>query len=525
VVRKELIMTIDPSKQPYIRLSALLLTFLFCGSAVAAEAEEEAEEIPLPLQAYQVNVKVAFGDSTDFQTEFRQRLRAELEERCERYWGRMCLVEISETEEIAPAGRAALENLELTHEAAAAEGFDKLYYLTVETEGNGYRVSGKVLDTTLRETSDVYSQHVYRRIDISDQMFITLGDLFEPIVEISAFDYGVAYLTIRGGELLPPDVEQAQLKPGRMLVPFYRFLSREGEVRRIQKILWTYLVVTEVNRATATCEVVSGLRTPISAKRRRTIQALAVGVRPRYDSTSLRFVSQQFNSLPLFGVSVSVVPDKPEPPAAKPDETAAEESAETEQAAAEKAKAEAEESKPAPLMTNRDGSVTFIREGEDKPLMLMVTSGKMALAKVPIVPGLTPTAEIQLPDDSIRLNVEGKLAVLESKLIDTVARRAVLVARTRDAMQKNDWDLINELMERIDTLGGPGPLQTELTIIRERGVSAAQQRGDKSAQRRIERLCAKTAEAIENYLSLEQIREFQAEVSELRQQLEATEKK
>ena len=393
----------------------------------------------------------------------------------------------------------------MDHETPEAADCDKLYFLTVEPDGGGYLVSGKCWDSTSRVTSEVLSAKLVRRSEIADRLFGVLSDLFEPVVEIADFDEEQVTLQIRAGELLPDDPSQTQLKPGRLFTPFYRFLSREGEVLRIQEIPWTYFVVADVDRALATCDIVSGLRVPLTARRRRLIEAWAQGVSPRFESTRLKFVSQQFSDRALSGLTVSIVPEQTE--------QATEEGADDEQSVAEKPE-------PVTFMSDREGTVTIPSDGSHKPILLAVHSGKSLLARVPLVPGLEQESEVLLPDDTVRLNVEGQLAVLEAKVIDAVAKRAVLMARTRAAIKANDWKSVDEFLNRIDQITGPAPLQTELTIIRERGVSIAAERRDVSAQRRIERLCSRTGELIDNYLDPDKVRTFREETDELRKALD-----
>lgn len=492
-------------------IAAALLVGLFSLPAFGATDEAEVEvEIPTTLQPYNVRVFVAIDDNVEFQLNFRKRILDELRDRCDGYWGRMCTVSVEEFPRLFPATATTLDRLAITHESPEVANCDKAFFLTLQADGGGYLVAGKCWDATTRETSDVISSQVFRRSDIADRLFGLLSDLFEPIVEIADFDEKQVTLQIRAGELLPPDPSQAPLKAGRLLTPFYRFITREGEVRKIQEIPWTYLVVSDVDRATANCSIVSGLRVPLTTRRRRLIEVLAQGVRPKFDSTRLKFVSQQFSDHPMFGVTVSIVPEK--------SETTSEES--TEESTGEE-QAQGDKPEPVTMMTDRAGTVTISGDGSDKPVMLAVHSGKSALAMVPLVPGLEAEAEIQLPDDSVRLNVEGQLAVLEAGVIDAVAKRAVLMARARSAIKANDWKSVDEFLERMDKISGPSRLQTELTIIRERGVSAAMARKDVSAKRRIERLCSKTSELIETYLSLDKINQFREETAELRKALGA----
>lgn len=506
VVPEEVTMNINAAPTITFRLcrtvcTGLLVALCLGAAARAADDAEEPEPLPLELRPYDVRVYVAFDNDLTFTADFRERVLAHLRDRCDGYWGRMCNVTIVEYDRLLPATAATLQRLPVGMDSPETADCDKAFFLTVQRRGGGYEVAGKCWDATTRTTSDVLTAETYRRGELDDRLFGLLSDLFEPIAEVTDFDFETARLNVRAGELLPGDPSQAQLTPGRLLTPLYRFWSREGEIRRIQEIPWTYLVVEDVDRSFVTCDIVSGLRVPLTTRRRRLIEALATGVRPRTNDTRLKLVSQRFPDQPMYGVTVSILPDRPEP-------------------SAEGDTPEAEKPKPVTLMADRQGTVTIAGDGSGLPVMLGVHSGKAMLARVPVVPGLVEETTIELPDDSIRLKVEGELAVLESAIIDAVAKRAVLVARTRAATKKNDWDEVDELLARIDSLTGPGALKTQLTIIREQAVAAAAARRDVGTQRRVESLCSKTSELIDHYLGPDKLREFREEVEELRKALQ-----
>ncbi len=475
--------------------------------AAKAKLEETKVEIPLELNPYRVKVVVGFDEEVGFSRAFREETLALLRQRCRSYWSRMCETQVVENQKLFPATVATLERVEIGPESAEAQGWDKVFFLTVQSTGADFRVAAKVWDGTTREMSQVVKAVAYRREDIAGHLFGLLSELFEPIVEIEDFDFETVTLNVRAGEILPTDPDQAQLKPGELLKPFYRFLSREGEVQRIQEIPWTYFIVSESDRARAVCRLSSGLRIPLTTRRRRTVQALAVGIHPRYESTRLKLEAQRLIEQPLTGLTLSILTG--------------------EEKKADKDEPEnKDEKKPIALMSDREGYVTISATQEQEiPLMLVVQSGKSILAKMPFVPGLTPEATVQLPDDSTRLSVEGQLAVLEADFIDLVAKIAVLKARTKFYMKKNDWEKIDELLAQFDKLEGPDVLRTRLTVIRENGVKAAESRRNKSAARRIEKLCSVNRELIDRYLDPDKMKEFKKEVEETRKALQGDDDK
>ncbi len=471
---------------------AIACAVVLCGwSQTVVAAEEAAEPLPLELDPYRVSILVGFDHDAGFSSKSRQQILNQLRQRCRSYWGRMCETQIGQNPRLFPATTTTLERVELTPDAEEAQDQDKVFLLTVEADGAAYRVSGKVYDVIARETSPVMTAQSFRREDIADDLFATISGLFEPIIEIGDFDRETVKLTARAGEILPPDPDQLQLKPGGLLRPFYRFFSREGEVLRVQTIPWTYFAVTETDRARAKCRLSSGLRVPLTTRRRRTVKAMAVGIRPRFENSKLKLVAQSIEQQSLPGINVSILTggddDKP----------------------------------PKTLMSDRDGIVTIsTSDAPELPMILAVRSGTSVLAKMPFVPGLAPETSVFLPDDSIRLKVEGQLAVLESEIIDVVAKIAVLKARTKFFMKKNDWEQIDEQLARVDELAQPNLLRTRLTVIRENAVQAAEARRNISAKRRIERVCRINGELIDRYLDPNKLKEFKEEVEETRKALQ-----
>lgn len=451
------------------------------------------DEVPMELKPYRIQVLVAFSEDTVFTTGFRQRTLTRLGERCESFWGRMCHVEIRENRHLYPATVATLKRVAAADIPTDKQGFDKTFVLVLQSVGGGYRVAGKVWEATTREMSELVTTDLYHRDEAAGHLFGLLSELFEPIVAIGKFERETVWLTVRAGEILPSDPSQAQLPPGRLLRPFYRFLSREQEILRIQSIPWTYFVVTESDRAQATCRLVSGLRVPLTTRRRRLIQALAVGIQPRFSGTRLKLESQHVPDQPLTGFTVHLI--SPE-----------------------------ENIEPISLLSGRDGSVLIPSTEGEYPIILAVRSGRALLAKLPFIPGLVQETTIPLPDDSARLKVEGELSVLEAEIIDAVADRAVLMSRARLTAKNNEWKQVDEKLVKINELPGIGHYQTQLTIIRERGVDAAEARRDRAAKRRIERLCEQTGGLIDRYLKLDKIREFKEEIAELREDLTSEEK-
>jgi hypothetical protein len=63
--------------------------------------------------------------------------------------------------------------------------------------------------------------------------------------------------------------------------------------------------------------------------------------------------------------------------------------------------------------------------------MLYVKNGGRVLSKFPVVPGLTPVVEVNVMNDDRRLEVEGFVNAMQSRIMDLVVAREVLAVRIR----------------------------------------------------------------------------------------------
>ncbi len=162
-------------------------------------------------------------------------------------------------------------------------------------------------------------------------------------------------------------------------------------------------------------------------------------------------------------------------------------------------------------LSDVDGKVR-IPPGKHRIEMLFIKHGGQLLAKLPIVPGAEQTIGIPLPDDDARLAAESRLASLREDLIDVVARRNILMARTRQKIEKKDFNGAQELLRSLDDL--PGKPQFSLML----STSARQLRSDDALmQRKIDQLFAATQTLMTQFLDLKPISELHNELREAQQ--------
>ena len=92
---------------------------------------------------------------------------------------------------------------------------------------------------------------------------------------------------LAGGEFFTPDESASLLQPGRFLGVVMLYFDRNRQLKARQILPWTYLKVTNRNRAIITCQTVSAFRNPIPKSRRR-VEVLAFSVDRPFSETIAR---------------------------------------------------------------------------------------------------------------------------------------------------------------------------------------------------------------------------------------------
>jgi len=467
----------------------------------AVEEEQKPKIIPPELQPYRVHVSVAFSTNPNFDQAFRTRFLQELADACQRSLGEMWTVHIEENQWLFPTNREGLDRLtaeEMQQRYAPAE-FDKVFLLTANLTGVRYQLSGREWDAesnqlTLRqnvETSD-------RRL-VAEHAFGLLNSLFQPTAILESSDMQSAELIVRAGEFPAPDPTSQQFLADDLLLPFFQYYNREKVLLKIQFLPWSYLQVTEVNRQRLNCSTYSALRVAFGGKSRRRVSAKAHRVRAPLKSTDVKFVLQSNTEKPLSGYNVTIVNY---PPARNLAEKAARE----------------KQGMPEPLriMTDRQGTITLPTDPAHPLFWIYVRSGKSLLARVPFAPGLNSHVTVELPDDSLRLGVEGELFMLQGDLIALVAERAVLMNQARRLAGLGDYTKSDVLAAQLKELNDAEYFSGKLRTIRVDAVEAAKARRDFRSQTRVLAMCEELSALIFRYLDETKIRDLDDEIKELK---------
>ncbi|MCA9024948.1 MAG: hypothetical protein KDA86_07025 [Planctomycetaceae bacterium] len=451
----------------------------------------EFNEIPWELRPYRVLISLAFAADPSLTAHFREQLQSSLQSRIAGTFGPYWKFEIETNGWLIPATPEVLERQTATELKSrfAKSAFDKVIVLNVE-DSKHLTLTGWEWDQNSETRSALLQHRVVDRRLRTDDAFDLIIALFRPLARIDSTEGKSAELRARGAELLAPESLEVLLQTGDLLTPHFRYLTREGEVRNVQSVPWTYLRVDSMIRSRLTCTVETAFASALSGSRRR-VELMAIRARPSFPETRLSLVPRTNPNMPLVGVRVRVYDELPSEEVPEP---------------------HFEE-----FMTNRFGSITISTDVAAPVKRLLVHSGGAVLANLPFMGGIDREVTLEVPDDAARLEVEGNLAMIQGELIDLVSRRSVMLARALSMARKESWDECDSIMASVDRLPSISIFKSKIIAVQVPGVERAQANRDKSAEKRINKMARELEELVDRYLTATPVRDVKSEIKELRQ--------
>ena len=475
---------------------ALSLT-LTAQMALAADA-------PIGDRPYRVGIFVSFSANPDFDLSYRNESVDSLANEITRSAGEMWNCRVVEELGSVFSGPSGLKRLRAEKLTAMSnlQDFDKCFFLAVDAVGEGCRCSGREWDAPTRQLGATLVRSSFDRREVSTVLSKLIYELFRPIAEIVQPKPGRVVIKAQGANLRPLDTNWSPLSSELIYEPFHFVLNKDLEIDRIIPIPWTYIVSgSPIDVGQTEGAVITGLRSPLPSKKHRQY-ALGLAIRNRSGSTRLTLTTRPPFRKPLAGIEVEL--------STRPTSRQVEnESAENDALQAAKLPM---------LMTDRSGTIHLSADhaAEQYPIWLFVRSSSVLLARVPYLPGLRQFETIEVPDDSLRLDVEGDIALLQAKLVDTVARRAVLMAQAKGSAKADQFEAAQAKIQSLETMPKAPVFIEELNVIRVARTKTARAHRDKSTEERIRKLCLDTGELISNYLDESKLTELREEISELK---------
>ena len=447
--------------------------------------------IPYGEQIYRVTVTLGVEPGSGIPRREAQRLVSQLKSlvdaRIGKWWS--CSVLLSSAGE--PLNRAMLDHRTAVEWNAALNptAIEKSFALTLDREGTEFRLSGVEWDRSSQSVTGIEERSTYDRRVIPNYATDLVFALFRPLVSITTVDKNQVEMRVRGGELLPPDVSLTPFTVGDYISSFTRLLDKNRELKRLQMIPWTQIRVDVADRSYLKGTIISAFASPLGGSRRR-VEMMGLKIRPPQGLTRLQVIPRGKPDSPMAGYRVEVL-----------DRLETKEDKVTDRVT---------------LRTDRNG-IVVIPADPTKPLRhLIVYSGAAPLAKAPLIPGHARKLVLEAPDDAPRLNVEAETELLQSELVDVVARREVLMARARGASQKDNWDLVSDMEKQVDTLPTLEQFQVRIEALKNPAVQTAKRNKDRGQESRIVRMCKQISEMAILHLDPLKVKEFKTDMAELK---------
>lgn len=497
------------------------------GAATSASGAAPAKQVPLPDRPYRVSVQVGFrGDMTTLSS-FRKKTVAAIRSGFARMYGQMWNATVEESAWLIPADRWRLERMTIEEMARYTDDVaEKVILIAIEDLEAGYQVSCREFDVRVQEYSPVLTEHIGVASGVAATACRLGRDSFRPFLQFANpgvdKSKGELEFLLQAGNFVPPDPSAAQIIEGDVLRTFLRQMDRRDpkKVKLLQRLDLCYIRVTAFNEVLGDGDMkdeggevtIEGASAPPSTAytdtshvrglllshgpvpfggKSRNLQQIGLRQRPAAEKSRIRMVMYDRPDRPLICARVDVV---------------------------EKLRqTDTNEAPPRRILTGRDGELHLDVDPKNPTVWLYVYSGTILLARVPYAPGLIPEEIMKLPDDSLRLGVEGELYLMRDELVDMVAEKAVYMSIAKKSSEAKDAVGFKQVLGQLSSLPGKDYFQLRLNETRAPAINKATRTKNPGAKRRIEQLCTKMGDSITAFFSSERILKDATELSKMRQ--------
>jgi hypothetical protein len=445
-------------------VAAALAIAAWAKTAAADELAETWEVSP-----YRIHVTLAIDAPGDLGEEFAAELPPYLAERVNTSIGSLWRL----TTEVAkgPMRQQMLRDIDsiTTDELPnAANGDDRRLLVTLRSTPQGFELAAREYDRYVDRWGPTIRRSTRQFDAVGEQLFSLIVQAVSPLAHVrpDPQDPRRVVLELRGADLPTSAVDFTAVRPGEVLQPLLRRTTRDGELvpGGVSPVPWTYLevIAPEAGASQTFAKIRNVTQKPLGVRRGR-VEQVAVGLRHDPADTVVELRSRVEKDKPLAGYEIVAQ--------------------------------NMDEKSTRSLGTSDEAGSVSVTPGKSAVQMLLLKSGDLTLAAMPIVPGAERRIEVWLPDDDMRLRAAAQLAALREDLVDMVARRTILMARVRQQIEEQNFSAAEDLLEALGEL--PGPTQYSVELDR---AAQTLQSNDVQVQRRIDRLFTETRTALAKHL-------------------------
>lgn len=468
----------------------------------ASPKEKTPAELPFSVRPYSVLVSVGFDGPEYHSQASRQQVLAEIQQSVRRIYGRLWQVTLRANDWMIPSDKAHLQRLTVEGllERFPEQDFQKVFLVTVSGAGTVRHLACREFDTRVHEMTPILQATLRDARGVANACGRLIRDSFRPVLMfvrrfVDEDQHTRVEMQAQGGQILVPDNSATQVVSGDVLRPFRREMDRRDakKLKQLRPFPLTYMRVMSVDREVSRGLVETVFLSHLSpdsflGKGRRT-ERLALRQRPKAEESVVRLVLTNRPDKPLISHRLAIAYQL-----GYKDEEAAEQTK---------------------LVSDRNGEVTISVTPDHPTFWIRVYSGSSLLARVPYAPGLIPFDTVKLPDDSVRLGVEGEIQLLSDELIDAIAQREVLIARAKKQAEAGAADAVTALLEQYGEIAGKDYFLEKVKSIQTNAEKEAKEKN--LGTKRLAALCDSFQGSVNSFFTeekrasrLQQIREIKA---------------
>ena len=443
-----------------------------------------AAQVSLEYKPYHIDVYIALENPADLPAAAQQRLAVQLGDLSTAHVGAPWTLQAQ-----FASGALAGELVSLGEEVTAERLLeltpddpqrDKAFYVVMAKERSTWRVTIRELDFRTFRLSPATSEVRTSQSRLAAALLEKMTSIFTPLVMLDVAQRDVVTGTLQAAALITDPDSPAAITAGEPLLPVIRHNDRLGRAtpQRVLAIPWTVLEVVSLEQQQVTCQIHSAHHGPLGRKGRLRLIRYAQLARYRAAPFELKLSSPQGDPLADYEILVR----------------------------------ETDESAPRRLARTNEQGIAELPASSQPWQMLYVRHGDRVLARLPMVAGASRQHVAELPSDDDRLAAAGFIAAFRQEVIDTLARRQILITRVRRRMFSGEFDQAQELLDQLRSLETADDFSDRLNDAR-RTLRADNAR----AQQSIHEMFQETEQMLKRYLDPD-------EVESLAQQLAAAQR-
>jgi len=424
------------------------------------------------LDSYRVQLLTAFAPTAELTPLLETSFGAELVERADTLIGGPWLVNAAKAEgSLHRQMLAGLDRVSFDDLGEPADDLDKVFLVRVAPDAGRWAVAVRECDVRTRVFGPTITRRAGQLSKLRDTALAAILDAFAPlgrIERVEGDDKRTVAVRFKAAALPTRDESLRLVERGDVFRPVFRYYDRDGNFRRADLTPWTFLTLdampeNQKSPSEVFCWLYSGLRSPLSARRRGRVEALVLGTVAAQRPTTLALRSRTDREHPLVGYEVYA-----HPPGVKTTTLLG--------------------------ATDRDGELQVTPTASPLRLIIIKNGGRL-LASLPVVPGLEERLTAEIADDESRLEAEGVITGLQERLVDLVTGREVLYARAKSRIEAGKFDEARELIDELRRMPTAGDFSRRLEDQKARVRS-----DDPTIQARIDMLFADTRKLIAKHL-------------------------